>query len=105
MTVPQELASAAAQYQKTLGHAVPHEVLQMFAMRPGPLIMEIRQAIALHQPVAAWLSHSRKGFNTTVAASETRAPLPPARATVSRTVGDDASIAPSANELNPTSRW
>jgi hypothetical protein len=70
MTGPDDLATAAAAYQRALGHAVPREVLQMFALRPGPLILEIRQAIALQRPVAAWLTHSRRVQSLGIAAHE-----------------------------------
>ena len=53
------LSDAASAYRDTFGHNVPTEVLQLFAQRPGPLVMEIRQALALHKPVPAWLARSR----------------------------------------------
>ena len=56
MTVPDTLASATAEYKQAFGHPVPAEVVQMFELRPGPLMMEIRQAIALGKPVPAWLT-------------------------------------------------
>lgn len=59
MIVPDSLATATAAYRATFGHAVPPEVVQMFAMRPGPLLMEIRQAVALNKAVPAWLARSR----------------------------------------------
>jgi hypothetical protein len=40
---------------------VPDEVVEMFAARPGPLLMEIRQAIALQRPVKAWQTRSTTG--------------------------------------------
>ena len=60
MLVPDPLAAAAADYRREMGHAVPPEVLQMFALRPGPLIVEIRQAVALNRPVKAWLAQSHR---------------------------------------------
>ena len=56
MTVPDSLTAATAEYKQLFGHPVPAEVVQMFETRPGPLMMEIRQAIALGKPVPAWLS-------------------------------------------------
>ena len=40
-------------------HAVPSEVVRMYAVRIGPLVMEIRQSLALGRPVPAWLARSR----------------------------------------------
>jgi len=40
---------------------VPAEVIEMYASRSGPLLLEIRQAIALERPVKAWLERSRVG--------------------------------------------
>ena len=60
MTVPEPLASVVAAYRESLGHPVPVEVVQMFALRPGPLILEIRQAIALGRPVAGWAAAYRR---------------------------------------------
>ena len=50
---------AAAAYRNAFGHNVPVEVLRLFAPRPGPLVMEIRQAIALGRPVPGWRPPSR----------------------------------------------
>jgi hypothetical protein len=33
----------------------------MYAMRPGPLLLEIRQAVSLQRPVKAWLARSKAG--------------------------------------------
>jgi hypothetical protein len=44
--VPETLATAMRSYLQSFGHPVPDEVVEMFAARPGPLLMEIRQAIA-----------------------------------------------------------
>jgi hypothetical protein len=60
MTVPEPLAAVVAAYREALGHPVPVEVVQMFALRPGPLILEIRQAIALGRPVAGWVADYRR---------------------------------------------
>jgi hypothetical protein len=38
---------------------VPDEILETFATRPGPLLLEIRQAVSLQRPVKAWLARSR----------------------------------------------
>jgi hypothetical protein len=57
---PDDLAAALATYRDTFGHPVPAEVISLFAMRTGPLVMEIRQAIALGKPVPAWLARSRR---------------------------------------------
>jgi hypothetical protein len=42
-----DVSVGAAAYRNASGHAVPAEVLQLFSLRPEPLVMEIRQAIAL----------------------------------------------------------
>lgn len=59
MNVPQSLAAATAAYSQTFGHAVPADVVESFAYRPGPLMLEIRQAVALKKPVPAWLARSK----------------------------------------------
>jgi hypothetical protein len=59
LTDPDNLSTAVAAYRQAFGHNVPSEVLQMFVHRPGPLLMEIRQALALSKPVPAWLARSR----------------------------------------------
>ncbi|MCM2312181.1 MAG: hypothetical protein NDI84_12340 [Steroidobacteraceae bacterium] len=56
VNVPTALASAARSYLSAFGHPVPDEVIEMFAARPGPLILEIRQAVTLQRPVKAWLA-------------------------------------------------
>jgi hypothetical protein len=33
----------------------------MFASRPGPLLLEIRQAVSLQRPVKAWQTRPRAG--------------------------------------------
>jgi hypothetical protein len=59
--VPETLATAMRSYLQSFGHPVPDEVVEMFAARPGPLLMEIRQAIALQRPVKAWQTRSTAG--------------------------------------------
>jgi len=56
LTVSDSLTAATAEYKQAFGHPVPAEVVQMFELRPGPLMMEIRQAIALGKAVPAWLA-------------------------------------------------
>lgn len=57
--VPAELAAASRSYLNAFGHPVPDDILEMFATRPGPLLLEIRQAVSLQRPVKAWLARSR----------------------------------------------
>ncbi len=57
--VSDQLATAANSYLKAFGHPVPDEIIEMFASRDGPLLLEIRQAIALERPIKAWLARSR----------------------------------------------
>jgi hypothetical protein len=57
--VSDQLAAAANSYLKAFGHPVPDEIIEMFASRDGPLLLEIRQAIALERPIKAWLARSR----------------------------------------------
>lgn len=59
--VSDRLATATDSYLKAFGHPVPDEIIEMFATRDGPLVLEIRQAIALQRPVKAWLARSRMG--------------------------------------------
>jgi hypothetical protein len=54
--VPPDLAAAARSYLSAFGHLVPDDILATFASRPGPLLLEIRQAVALQRPVRAWLA-------------------------------------------------
>ena len=54
-----DVSVAAAAYRSTFGHGVPIEVQRRFAPRPGPLLVEIRQAIALGRPVPGWRAMSR----------------------------------------------
>ena len=57
--IPAELATAARSYLSAFGHPVPDDVLEMFASRPGPLLLEIRQAVSLQRPVRAWQTRPR----------------------------------------------
>ena len=59
-----DLSVAAAAYRDAFGHGVPTEVQRLFAMRPGPLVVEIRQAIALGRPIPGWQSLSRNSDTT-----------------------------------------
>jgi hypothetical protein len=59
--LPTQLTTALQAYQQAFGHPVPAEVIEMYATRSGPLLLEIRQAIALQRPVKAWLERSRVG--------------------------------------------
>lgn len=54
-----DVSVAADAYRHAFGHAVPIEVQRLFASRPGPLVVEIRQAIALGRPVPGWRALSR----------------------------------------------
>jgi hypothetical protein len=55
-----ELQRAMDTYRQTFGHAVPGTVAMLFSSQPGPLLMEIRQAIALGRPVPAWSVHAKR---------------------------------------------
>lgn len=57
--VSAQLATALRAYQTAFGHNVPTEIVDKYAGRCGPLMLEIRQAIALRQPVEAWLARSK----------------------------------------------
>ena len=59
--LPTDLATALRSYLQAFGHPVPAEVKEMYTTRSGPLLLEIRQAIALQRPVKAWLERSRGG--------------------------------------------
>lgn len=59
--LPADLTTALDTYLRTFGHPVPAEVIEMYARRSGPLLLEIRQALALQRPVKAWLTRSRVG--------------------------------------------
>jgi hypothetical protein len=62
-----DVSVAATAYRDTFGHSVPIEVLRLFERRPGPLIMEIRQAIALGRAVPGWRALSRASDLSAVA--------------------------------------
>jgi hypothetical protein len=57
--VPADVAAACRSYLSAFGHPVPDEVIEMFASRPGPLLLEIRQAVSLQRPVKAWQTRPR----------------------------------------------
>jgi len=57
--VSTDLAAALRAYQVAFGHEVPSEIVDKYASRAGPLMLEIRQAIALRQPVLAWMARSK----------------------------------------------
>jgi hypothetical protein len=59
--ISDELAAATKSYLNAFGHPVPDEVIERSATRAGPLLLEIRQAIALQRPVKSWLERSRNG--------------------------------------------
>lgn len=57
--VPADLAAALRTYYAAFGHEVPIEIVDKYATRCGPLMLEIRQAVALRKPVPAWLARSK----------------------------------------------
>lgn len=57
--VSADLAAALRAYQLAFGHDVPTEIVDKYAGRCGPLMLEIRQAVALRKPVEAWLARSK----------------------------------------------
>ncbi|HEU0225076.1 MAG TPA: hypothetical protein VFR29_06540 [Steroidobacteraceae bacterium] len=57
--VSTELDAALRSYYAAFGHEVPVEIVDKYATRCGPLMLEIRQAIALRKPVQAWLARSK----------------------------------------------
>ncbi len=57
--VTADLAAALRAYQTAFGHEVPVEIVDKYAGRCGPLMLEIRQAVALRQPVQAWAARSK----------------------------------------------
>ncbi len=59
--IPDVLAAATTSYLHTFGHPVPDDVIERSATRAGPLLLEIRQAIALQRPIQSWLERSRSG--------------------------------------------
>lgn len=58
------LQKAAESYRLAFGHGVPPSVAAMFASQPGPLLMEIRQALALQRPVPAWRTQAERPVDT-----------------------------------------
>ena len=59
-TCPPLLQSAIAAYSRVFGHDVPASVISMFTSQPGPLLNEIRQAIASGHPPPAWRDHAKR---------------------------------------------
>lgn len=57
--VSANLAAALRSYHLAFGHEVPTEIVDKYAGRCGPLMLEIRQAVALRRPVEAWLARSK----------------------------------------------
>lgn len=55
-----ELQGAMDAYRQAFGHPVPGTVAMLFSQQPGPLLVEIRQAIALGRPVPAWDVHAKR---------------------------------------------
>ncbi len=53
------LAAALRSYYTAFGHQVPTDIVEKYADRCGPLMLEIRQAVELRQPVQAWLARSK----------------------------------------------
>ncbi|MGH8250933.1 MAG: hypothetical protein ACREVI_09600 [Steroidobacteraceae bacterium] len=53
------LVAALRAYHSAFGHEVPADIVDKYASRCGPLMLEIRQAVALGRPVEAWLAHSK----------------------------------------------
>jgi hypothetical protein len=58
--ISDELAAATRSYLQAFGHPVPNEVVERFARRPGPLLLEVRQALRQQSPVKSWLAQSRR---------------------------------------------
>lgn len=57
--VSPNLAAALRAYQLAFGHEVPSDIVDKYAGRSGPLMLEIRQAVELRKPVQAWLARSK----------------------------------------------
>lgn len=57
--VSANLAAALRAYQLAFGHEVPSDIVDKYAGRSGPLMLEIRQAVELRKPVQAWLARSK----------------------------------------------
>lgn len=62
--LPENLVSQLDAYVRAFGHGVPSDVVRAYAGRPGPLILEIKQAVALQRPVPAWLTRSKSPATT-----------------------------------------
>jgi hypothetical protein len=60
----ERLEEAVRAYGAAFGHSVPSTVTMMFSTQPGPLVNEIRQAIALGKPVPAWLAHAKRSIGS-----------------------------------------
>ena len=58
------LAAALRAYQLAFGHKVPTDIVDKYASRSGPLVLEIRQALELRKPVPAWLARSKLSAQT-----------------------------------------
>jgi len=63
--ISDELATATRSYLKAFGHPVPDEIIERYATRCGPLLLEIRQAVAMQRPVKSWIGRPRSGFADT----------------------------------------
>lgn len=57
--IPANLAAALRAYLAAFGHEVPSDIVDKYAGRSGPLMLEIRQAVELGKPVPAWLARSK----------------------------------------------
>ena len=57
--VSANLAAALRAYHVAFGHEVPSDIVDKYAGRSGPLMLEIRQAVELKKPVQAWLARSK----------------------------------------------
>jgi hypothetical protein len=95
MTVSEPLAAVVAAYREALGHPVPVEVVQMFALRPGPLILEIRQAIALGRPVAGWVADYRRKQHAGRSLLESNEPPPSRHRSATATAATETQLASS----------
>jgi hypothetical protein len=60
LAIPDILDAEMRAYWQAFGHCVPSRVVAMYVGRPGPLVQEIRQAVALGRPVGAWLAQSKE---------------------------------------------
>lgn len=57
---PPALQTAIEAYSRAFGHDVPSSVVSMYASQPGPLLNEIRQAIASGRAPPAWRNHAKR---------------------------------------------